>query len=137
MKKYYVIKSTYKSDGEAIYLKKLYGPDAASKIHQARLFTNLQTAQKQMEYLKKRLIDKDLFINHEVIEVEVNEYGNVVELEIRKEQPKECLNLQSELEDMVLTLKKDFNNQDKQSYERVLISQEIRELVNILIFIKG
>ena len=91
MNKYYVIKSTDEVMKEVIYLKVLRHCIFTENLAEAKLFSNYETAKKHMRYIKNNN-PQTTYID-EVIEVEVDQFGNVVEIEggnemIKFNQPK-------------------------------------------------
>ena len=91
MNKYYVIKSTDEVMKEVIYLKILRHCIFTENLAEAKLFSNYETAKKHMRYIKNNN-PQTTYID-EIIEVEVDQFGNVVEIEggnemIKFNQPK-------------------------------------------------
>lgn len=84
MNKYYVIKSTIESTKEVFYLKHPWGFILTENLVEAKLFSSYETARKTMDYAKNK---QDLFIG-EIVEVKVDNFGNVVEIEGGKEMQK-------------------------------------------------
>lgn len=84
MNKYYVIKSTIESTKEVFYLKHPWGFILTENLVEAKLFSSYETARKTMGYAKNK---QDLFID-EIVEVKVDNFGNVVEIEGGKEMQK-------------------------------------------------
>lgn len=84
MNKYYVIKSTIESTKEVFYLKHPWGFILTENLVEAKLFSSYETARKTMDYAKNK---QDLFID-EIVEVKVDNFGNVVEIEGGKEMQK-------------------------------------------------
>lgn len=88
MSKYYVIKSTDKETKGIVYFKRYLGNSftSAENLANAKLFLDYETAKKHMKYIENDNPQKT-FID-EIIEVEVDQFGNVVEIEGGKEMQK-------------------------------------------------
>ena len=81
MNKHYVIKSRNKETKGIVYFKRRLGNGFISieNLAEAKLFSNYETAKKHMKYIENNN-PQTTYID-EIIEVEVDQFGNVVEIE--------------------------------------------------------
>lgn len=135
MSKYYVIKSTDKETKGIIYFKRYLGNcfTSVENLANAKLFSNYETAKKHMECIKND--DPRTPYIDEIIEVEVDQFGNVVEIEggnemsENKKTPQDVRN-QGELKEKCVNcelIRKQFIRKDESKYLAEIILHRMNE----------